>query len=65
MDIKNNTPANDNATVPAFRPRSIKDLLCDQCGTEEALTDGLCGTCIGDAETLIQERRTEWKGERF
>lgn len=54
-------PANDNAT----KYRSIKDLLCDACGEEEAVMDGLCHTCFVDADTMIAERRGEWQGDRI
>lgn len=58
--------ANDNAQGKAPGViGGIKSLLCDGCGRNEAVLDGLCGPCFVEAETLIQERRPEWRGPRF
>lgn len=47
-------PANDTThTATGFRPRSIKDLLCDGCGRNEAVRDGYCGACRADIETAL------------
>lgn len=56
--------ANDNGRAGG-RIGGIKSLLCDQCGREEAAVDGLCMSCIGLAETLVDERRgvSDWRGD--
>lgn len=48
-------PANDNGTIEAYE-------LCIACGAEEIACDGLCGSCIADANAMIDERRggDEW-----
>lgn len=48
-------PANDNGTIEAYP-------LCAACDAEEVACDGLCGTCISDANAMIDDRRggDEW-----
>ena len=63
MNIDANlTPANDNAT---FHPHSIKDLLCVACGKGDALDGDYCGDCMAEGDSMLEERRGDWHGERF
>ena len=54
------TAANDNRAP--FVPHSLKDLLCDACGRNEAVLYGLCGDCNADASAHYDERRM-WQGD--
>ena len=51
---------NDNARVYSFtgqRPRSMKDLLCDACGVNEATHEGYCDGCNKELCAVIDEAR--------
>lgn len=51
------------STANTSKPRSIKDLLCDACGREEATAEGYCDGCRADIEAAIDERARYYVGD--